>query len=569
MSLKSIQHMLYRTIIFTVLCFFLVSCSNRKNDAQLHAVALQIEHDPRAAIDSLENIVDTIFGDSDRHYRDLLLIEARDKAYIRHTSDSLILDVISYYSSHKDYNLYATSLYYGGRVYSDLGDYPMALQYFQSALDLLPEDSPNLQLRGNVLSQIGRLLNSLHLYDQATQYIKNVIQVDSICNDSINWMYDLQLLGINCMNACKYDDATTYFKEARKKACIIAPDDTVTQDMYLAAVMLYKNDLQSALNLIRNVPQQIDSVSRNDALAYAAHIYMLANYPDTAYIYATELINSNWQYNRTSGYQVLLSPSMINFIPSDSLVPYILNYRSLLDDVIEKNGNQQAIFQNTVYNYRIQERKRQKAEQTQQRLQIGMFCVVCVVLLLMLCIFYLKYRNKAHLLQLHEALYNLSKLRQELNRKNTENSIYIGTDNQKALRNRLRQELLSLQQSSKDSSPIQYNIVNHETYQKLKSYVDQEKLITEKNLLWDEIATMVETYSSNFKSRLMLLTNGKLTNDDYHIALLIKCGVTPTQLTKLIGRTKGTISYKRSQLCMKVFDQNLGAKAMDDIIRLL
>lgn len=50
---------------------------------------------------------------------------------MEHTSDSLILDVIDYYSSNDDRNLYPEVLYYGGRVYSDLGDYPTSLSYFR------------------------------------------------------------------------------------------------------------------------------------------------------------------------------------------------------------------------------------------------------------------------------------------------------------------------------------------------------------------------------------------------------------------------------------------------------
>ena len=75
--------------------------------------------------------------------------------------------------------------------------------------------------------------------------------------------------------------------------------------------------------------------------------------------------------------------------------------------------------------------------------------------------------------------------------------------------------------------------------------------------------------SPNFKSNLHLLTGGKLSVQDYRLALLIKCGVTPTQLISLLGRTKGTISYRRETLCYRVFEEKLGSKVIDGIIRLL
>lgn len=70
-------------------------------------------------------------SDHDRHFFDFLSIKANDKAYVRHESDSLILDVIDYYSSHNKDNIYPEALYYGGRVFSDLGDLPTALRYFR------------------------------------------------------------------------------------------------------------------------------------------------------------------------------------------------------------------------------------------------------------------------------------------------------------------------------------------------------------------------------------------------------------------------------------------------------
>ena len=60
---------------------------------------------------------------------------------------------------------------------------------------MLPEDTPYLTLRANVLSQTGRLLNTLRLYERAIPYIEESIRVDSVLNDSLGLMFDTQLLG--------------------------------------------------------------------------------------------------------------------------------------------------------------------------------------------------------------------------------------------------------------------------------------------------------------------------------------------------------------------------------------
>lgn len=106
-------------------------------------------------------------------------------------------------------------------------------------------------------------------------------------------------------------------------------------------------------------------------------------------------------------------------------------------------------------------------------------------------------------------------------------------------------------------------------YSSIQNYILNEKIISDKNSLWDEIEETVIKSSPNFKYRLQLLIGENLKAADYHLALLIKCGVTPTQMSRLIGRAKATISYRRDALCVKIFGEKLGVKAIDDIIRLL
>ena len=77
---------------------------------------------------------DSLSGNDNKFYYDLLKIRTCDKAYIAHTSDSAILSVINYFENHDFNDLLPVAYYYGGRVYSDLGDAPQALEYFHKAL---------------------------------------------------------------------------------------------------------------------------------------------------------------------------------------------------------------------------------------------------------------------------------------------------------------------------------------------------------------------------------------------------------------------------------------------------
>ena len=130
-------------------------------------------------------------------------------------------------------------------------------------------------------------------------------------------------------------------------------------------------------------------------------------------------------------------------------------------------------------------------------------------------------------------------------------------------------DLAEQQKSSNLSRDVSSIILESEAYAKLQNFIANYKYIHESNKIWNELETAIIKSSPKFKTHLQLLTGGNLKAQDLHLALLIKCGVTPTQMTVLVGKAKGTISYRREALCVRIFGRNLGAKVIDDIIRSL
>ncbi|MBO5456706.1 MAG: hypothetical protein J6A20_09335 [Muribaculaceae bacterium] len=579
----------YFTLTLIISIFLLSGCAGRNHDTRLVEVAEIVSKSPKEALVLLDSINPESLSDADRHYYDFLTIKAKDKAYITHTSDSLALSVIDYYSKHRDDRLYPEAIYYGGRVYNDMGDYPTALKYYQNALDLLPEDTKHLRLRSHVLSQTSSLLRTLRLYKRAIPYVEKSIRVDSMLNDSLNLMFDLKLLGTINLHAENYEVAESKFKAARKLAERVSPEDIYQQDMYLAAIKYYHRDFDSALVLLRPVIPKIHPMGRNNAISYAADIYLRLNILDTAYIYANELITDKNSYNKEIGYQVMLSPKLKDYVPEDSLYSYISQYQNLLSKSLDKNEKQEALLQNSFYNYSLHEREREKAENIKGILQKWMTVIIMTLLVICIISLYLKYKNSKNLLQLHEALDDLAKLRIKLKEKDQQKGICTDSqqqspdktnteideaktlihETQQELVARYKNDLLSLQQNNKSKKEISPKILNSEAYAKLQDHISKEKFLSESNPLWNQLEKAVISSSGNFKYNLQLLTGGNIKIIDYHLSLLIKCGVTPTQMTILVGKTKGGISYRREELCRKCFGSNLGAKVIDDIIRLL
>lgn len=240
---------------FFMACAVLLLCCCGRADrlSALSEIADYVSDSPRKALAALDSIDYGSLSPTDRHYYDFLSIKANDKAYVKHTSDSLILDVIDHYSSQSDDALYAEALYYGGRVYSDLGDYPSALKYFQKSLKRLPDTDGCLNLKLRLLSQTGRLLNILRLYDESEKYLKLALETERILNDSIAEVYDLNLIGNSATSAERYYEADCYFNEAIAKSRYMPPSIRAKLSMNLALLKYKTGQIDSALSLIRGV----------------------------------------------------------------------------------------------------------------------------------------------------------------------------------------------------------------------------------------------------------------------------------------------------------------------------
>ncbi|MDE6670063.1 MAG: hypothetical protein K2K26_10345, partial [Muribaculaceae bacterium] len=405
-----------RIYLYIILILLMLpgACGHRDRDARLRAVGRMVQDDPAAALRALDSIDAEGLDESDRHYYDLLNIKAKDKAYIVHTSDSLVLDVIDYYKRHRDKALYPEALYYGGRVYSDMGDFPTALRYFQNALDAIPEGENYLPLRSTVSSQTGRLLNTLRLYEQAVPYLEESIRLDSITGDSLSYIDDRQLLGAVYLHNGRYNSAESEFLKAREIAELVSPEAVWPQDMYLAAISEKEGRVDLAVSLIGPVMRFISPDYFSISSAYAAKIYLAAGRLDSAYHYAHRLVASSSPRNRQNGYKILLAPEMAGYLHADTARRYVREYREVIESLLSRHDDEAALIQNSMYNYQVHERERYKAEADKMRYERRAFWLLFGVLALVAVVFYLKYKNQRQLLRLRIALANIGALREAL-----------------------------------------------------------------------------------------------------------------------------------------------------------
>lgn len=158
------------------------------------------------------------------------------------------------------------------------------------------------------------------------------------------------------------------------------------------------------------------------------------------------------------------------------------------------------------------------------------------------------------------------------------------------LRELLQKRLLKLYDGNVDKPvAVSESLYGSEVYNRLMDRINAGRHIPESDPVWEELGKTVLEERPDFRHDLEVLSGGRLGVNDWHVALLIRCGVTPTQMTRVFSRSKSTVSHYRRKLlslvlspvknkdsegkdkdseghCTSVDDHNT---SVDDIIRLL
>lgn len=558
-------------LLFMIL---MTDCGREKPDNTLMYLEEMADTMPEDALDSLNAITKVGLSKADKMYYDFLSVKLADKAIINHTTDSIILPVIDYYSSHAPENRYAEALYYGGRVYQDIGDFPSALKYYGDALRHIEGNKKYLKLKGNIVSQMSSLLNSMRLFKEARQYINKAMEIDRELKDTINLMYDLEVSGANYIKVKNYDEAEKTFRQAINIADRKSPLDSMMDSVYLSSIKNYKMEHDSAVYYIKGIPWRVGTVLNDDQRQFvysiAADIYRCEGIPDSAYKYALELVKIKDAKNLKKGYLMLLSDELKDVVPADSVRPYVKHYTAAVESYMNSRGNDNALIQNAKYNYSIVERDKQKALEKKRNVERWLALSVIILLLSVIAVIYYRDKSNRTLLKLRAALDNSRVLKEQLEqgvvKEKTIEPRHIAETSTEDLRRQLIDELTAICRSRKERAPLSPAIADSRAYAELQEYINEKRVIPDDVPLWEELHTVILEASPHFDHRVQLLSPGRIKTDAYHIVLLIKCGVTPTQLGILMSRTKGTLSNRRRILGMKFTDSEISPAMFDNLI---
>lgn len=539
---------------------------------------------PDSALVLLESMTDSIFQypEETQMYWHLLTIQAKDKQYIVHASDSLINRIVEFYETHNDNDKLMMAYYYQGSVYRDMNDAPRALKAFQKVVEW---DSSNNTMLVKAYNQMGTLFMRQGLYDETIEVNRKSIEryikqgkknKTSYAFRDIARMYDMKELK---------DSAMFYYK----KACHIALADNDTSRYYgilgeMAGQYYKQGCVDSAYHILQSIIRQPRIRKQSHIYTTMGNVYEEYSRLDSATYYWHKAIETGDIHKKFDNYINLgwMEKKRGN---TKQALEY-LEKALWLNDSIQKITRTEEITKiNSLYNYQHTEAENNRLQLKQEQNEKMLLTAALLVLTATMLCFWLvisrqqerkKFKdNEEKLKQLHKLTEQQNQAILEANKekiKELENTLQDNTQQKGELEKQMayiQVELLKWQnqgiQLSKNQKELAVKALTAtDAYIRFRRVSLGEK-IEIKASDWSELRSEINLTYPNFLTNLQELYP-KMSLVETRICLLTKIGMPPAHIAKVLGYSRSSITTARDRLYKKIFGTDGTAEKFVDFI---
>lgn len=551
------------------------------------AVMCMDEH-PDRALELLQHQKDSIasFPEETQMYYHLLCIQARDKQYIEHTSDSLINQIVQYYENRDDAERLMMAYYYQGSTYRDMNDAPRALKAFQQAVDVSKQDNILLPKAYN---QMGSLFMYQGLYDEAIKVNRKNIELYTTLGQPNKAAYALRDIARMYSMKEAPDSALHYYNRACETA--LADKDSARYYGILGEKggFLYESGLMDSAKYILNMAVQ------HSATKDKTHIYNILGYLyedlqlwDSAYYYREKVITSEDLRKKFNNYKSLSSieKQRGNYNQALKFMEEALH----LNDSINRITQTEAIAKiNSLYNYQHTEAENSKLKLNAERQKNWLLSLSLISLLaISACTYLIRYHKQKRTKILLE-----QKRREQIEQEKYNNSLAAIRDNETKIaeldrllnkstteNDFLKQELLQVQKKileAKNEEIIQYKkeqellladfkrtalykeiwLASNSEDVRLSLYRHPEKWVT----IQEHIDAIYPLFTARIKGIYPPLSDTEL-----QVCWLTKLDIAPSGIARVMNLSKQAITNIRSRLTKKMKTEEQGFANFDHFI---
>lgn len=568
--------------ILMPLCFY--ACGNKPYPHTMQVVDTLVYNNPDAAIVLLEHLEDSIASEPEatQVYYWLLTVKARDKAYVTHTSDSLILEVLHYYEDKEDEEHLPETYYYAGRVYSDLNDAPQALNYYQKAAELL-EGSTDYQLKKKLYSQMGELFLFQDVYDEAMKAIRKSYYYNKIyAKDKEGIINSLCRIGTTFIAFGNTDSAMYYCQKAYKLAKEVGNKRLIDKTQG-SLIDLYTQLKQ--YDLAKAALQSLDAPKPHEQIALysiAAEFFYQTEHIDSATYYYEKLSKIDDIYAQQAAHWGLAEIAQKHSDCQLSL-NHIRQYNMWTDSIRKVTDSETLRKAQSLYNYQLREKEnnRLKMNNTQQK-QLIADSILAILLLVVCYIAHIQY-SKRKKLQLKTQLEKLEKLKEEQYKKSAlfieKNKLKIeelekalqeshahSDEMRKQLQEQKEQIIISNSNLATDlqkQSIAVSALMQTEVYSKFHSAANDSTFRPDAGD-WEVLRKKVDTCYNNFTGRLHSIYD--ISDMDMKVCLLLKINITITGISIILNRSKSAIVSARKKMYRKTHGEEGKPEMWDNFI---
>lgn len=565
-------------------CMYLFSCTSGKDYPVAMKQAMNcMDACPDSALIWLATLEDSIAytpEETQMYYR-LLTIKAKDKLYIPHTTDSVILSIVDYYQQKGDKERLFESYYYLGGTYRDMNDIPRALKAYHQGIEV-GEDTNQTLLLGMTYGQMGILFAYQELYDESRSMMRKALRCYGELGDSVRYANSLRNLAHTYDGKNEKDSALYYYKEAYRMARKFKKQkqaDIIAGEMGCfyygeGQIELAKRTLMGVLSSQRK---------SNNVLLCLGRIFKQEGQTDSARYYWGEVLKYGNLYKRCYAYYYLAELEKTGRDEALSLA--YDNKHKILQDSINAITRTDAVEKlHLLYSFQHEEQKNHqldlKNESNLRKIYLLLFALLFSIALgIIVCLLicnkkqrFIEQEKRLRLIQEEQYKQSLVYIReneqklQEVERQLEE----AGKQN-----DMLHQELLLPQKKVLEASNCQSAALLsnrellEEAFRQSEIYAffhraEKEELKV-KEVDWEALRTAIDVAYPQFTDRLYELCS-KLSQRELYICYLIKLSLSCMSMTRILVCTPSAITQTRKRLYKKISGREGTGEDLDKII---
>ena len=566
------KHLIY---ILLILLIGITSCQQRTPyPSAMQQAETLMNSRPDSALALLQDMTDTLamLPEEAQMYHQLLTIQAKDKLYITHTSDSLINHIVEFYENYEDKDRLMMAYYYQGSTYRDMNDAPRALKAFQQVVDL---NVPNLDLLAKTYNQMGTLFMYQGLHDEVIRVNRKAIELYllkgkrykiSYFQRDIARMYDVKNMP---------DSALFYYKKACNTA--IADGDSTRYYNILSELGGYYYELKEVdkAKQILLLCKELDYIdNKTHIYSMLGHVYKNELQEDSANFYYLKAAANGDIYQAYNNYRYsfMMSNKEGNYAEA---VNFITKAFALKDSIDKITQTETITKINSLYNYQHTETENIRLQFNQERQKNILYAISFVALLailtsVLLAVYYemkkkkaLYERNKREQIEnekykisqkaLQDNLKKISELEKLLDKSNKEKNL-LDQELVQTRQKKLEAQNESIIQQQKEKELLLMKFQQTELYQEIWTSSTNEEGnpdFLNNPAKWIALQQNIDEIYPRFTDHLKEL-NPSLSHTELQVCWLTKAGISPSGIARILNKTKQAITNIRSRLIKKL-----------------